>query len=80
MSDQRHRIQVDHSEREAPLLELLRRSGDFDVRIVRLTAGDYLINDQVLIERKTIATLQRHWSTVVCFRRRLAWPETAVAP
>ena len=55
MSAQRHRIQVDHSEREAPLLELLRRSGDFDVRIVRLTAGDYLINDEVLIERKTIA-------------------------
>ena len=55
MSDQRHRIQVDYSEREAPLLELLRRSGDFDVRIARLTAGDYLINDEVLIERKTIA-------------------------
>jgi DNA excision repair protein ERCC-4 len=54
MSDQRHRIQVDHSEREAPLLELLRQSSDFDVRISRLTVGDYLINDEVLIERKTI--------------------------
>ena len=55
MSDQRHRIQVDYSERQAPLLELLRQSGAFDVRIVRLTVGDYLINDEVLIERKTIA-------------------------
>ena len=55
MSDQRHRIQVDYSERQAPLLELLRQSGAFDARIVRLTVGDYLINDEVLIERKTIA-------------------------
>lgn len=55
MSDnQRHRIQVDHSEREAPLLELLRQSSTFDVRISRLTVGDYLINDEILIERKTI--------------------------
>jgi Fanconi anemia group M protein len=54
MSNPRHRIQVDHSERAAPLLELLRKSEDFEVRIARLTAGDYLIDDEVLIERKTI--------------------------
>jgi Fanconi anemia group M protein len=55
MSDQRHRVQADHSERDAPLLELLRQAGDFDVRMARLTVGDYLINDEVLIERKTLA-------------------------
>jgi DNA excision repair protein ERCC-4 len=54
MSDRRHRIQVDHSEREARLLGLLRQSCDFDVGMVRLPVGDYLINDEVLIERKTI--------------------------
>ncbi len=55
MSDQRHRVQADHSERDAPLLELLRQAGDFDVRMARFTVGDYLINNDVLIERKTIA-------------------------
>ena len=55
MSNPRHSIQVDHSERESLLLELLRQSEDFDVRLARLRVGDYLINDQVLIERKTIA-------------------------
>ena len=54
MSNARHSIQVDHPERESLLLELLRQSEDFDVRLARLRVGDYLINDQVLIERKTI--------------------------
>jgi Fanconi anemia group M protein len=55
MSNPRHRIQVDSSERAASLLELLHQSDDFEVRIARLTVGDYLIDDEVLIERKTIA-------------------------
>jgi DNA excision repair protein ERCC-4 len=55
MADHRHRVQVDHSERDARLLELLRQSGDFDLRMARLTVGDYLINEEVLIERKTRA-------------------------
>src|SRR5574339_1043913 len=55
MSNPRHSIQVDHSERESVLLELLRQSEDFEVRLARLRVGDYLINDEVLIERKTIA-------------------------
>jgi ERCC4-type nuclease len=55
MSNPRHRIQVDHSERAAPLLELLRQSNDFEVQLARLTVGDYLIDDEVLIERKTVA-------------------------
>lgn len=55
MSDQRHRVQVDHSERDAQLLERLRQSDGFEVRMVRLTIGDYLIDDEVLIERKTMA-------------------------
>jgi DNA excision repair protein ERCC-4 len=54
MSAQVHRLSVDHSERHSALLEAARRSSVFDVRMVRLGAGDYLIDDEVLVERKTI--------------------------
>lgn len=54
MSGQIHQLSVDHSERHSALLEAARRSGVFDVRMVRLNAGDYLIDDAVLVERKTI--------------------------
>lgn len=54
MSGQIHQLSVDHSERHSALLEAARRSGVFDVRMVRLNAGDYLIDDEVLVERKTI--------------------------
>lgn len=55
MAGQLHRLDVDHSERQAALLDAVRRGGAFDVRMVRLTTGDYLINEEVLIERKAIA-------------------------
>ncbi len=55
MAGQLHRLDVDHSEQQAALLDVVRRSGAFDVRMVRLTTGDYLINEEVLIERKTIS-------------------------
>jgi DNA excision repair protein ERCC-4 len=54
MSAQAHQLLVDHSERCSALLEAARRSGIFDVRMVRLDTGDYLIDDEVLVERKTI--------------------------
>lgn len=50
-----HELQVDFSEARAALPELARLSGLFIVRMVRLPAGDYLINDRVLVERKTFA-------------------------
>ena len=53
MDRQRHRLDVDYSERNAPLLELARQSGVFDVRMVRLAIGDYLIDSGVIVERKT---------------------------
>jgi len=55
MAGQFHRLDVDHSEHHAALLDVIRRGGAFDVRMGRLTTGDYLIEDEVLIERKTIA-------------------------
>lgn len=35
----------------------MRRSGWFDVRMARLATGDYLVNGEVLVERKTIRDL-----------------------
>ena len=55
MADQHHRVQVDHSEGDAVLLKLIRECGAFDVQMVRLAAGDYLIDDEILVERKTMA-------------------------
>jgi DNA excision repair protein ERCC-4 len=49
-----HRLHVDHSERHSALLVAVQASGVFDVRMSRLATGDYLIDDEVLIERKTI--------------------------
>ena len=50
-----YRLRVDISEREAALSRLARSCGDFNVHVERLPAGDYLIEDTVLVERKTYA-------------------------
>ena len=57
MNRQPCRLQVDHSERCARLLELLRQTEAFDVQMVRLDVGDYLIDGGVLVERKNYADL-----------------------
>ena len=54
MPDSIHQLAVDHSEGRAALLDAARRSGMFDVRMTDLTTGDYLIDNEVLVERKTI--------------------------
>ena len=48
-------LRVDCSERNAALLDLARKCGDFDVRVERLAIGDYIIDDGIVIERKTYA-------------------------
>ena len=48
-----HQVAVDHSEGRSALLDAVRRSGAFDVRIVNLATGDYLINNEMLVERKS---------------------------
>jgi len=50
-----HELRVDYSERKAALFELARKCGDFEVRLERLTVGDYFIGGGVLVERKTYA-------------------------
>jgi len=49
------RLRVDHSERNAALLVLLRQCAEFDVRMEHLTVGDYDIDGGVTVERKTYA-------------------------
>ena len=50
-----YRLRVDFSERHAALLDLARECDEFDVQMVRLDVGDYLIDGGVVIERKTYA-------------------------
>jgi ERCC4-type nuclease len=50
-----HQIAVDHAESRSALLDAVRRSDAFDVRMVHLATGDYLIDNEVLIERKSVA-------------------------
>jgi ERCC4-type nuclease len=47
------RLRVDISERHAALLDLARGCGDFEICMERLAVGDYLIDDGIVIERKT---------------------------
>jgi DNA excision repair protein ERCC-4 len=55
MPDLAYPILVDHSESHSALLAAMRRSGAFDVRMVHLVTGDYLIANEVLVERKSVA-------------------------
>lgn len=50
-----YRLRVDFSERHAALVDLLRRSEEFDVQMAHLEIGDYAIEESVVIERKTHA-------------------------
>jgi len=48
-------LRVDFSERNAGLLDLARRCGEFDVQMARLNTGDDFIESGVVVERKTYA-------------------------
>jgi Fanconi anemia group M protein len=51
----RHHLRVDFSERNAEVLDLARECDDFDVHMVHLPVGDYVIDGGVIVERKTYA-------------------------
>lgn len=55
MPDVIHQVAVDHSEGRSALLDAVRRNGAFEVRMAHLASGDYLIDNEVLIERKSVA-------------------------
>lgn len=56
-TDSLHQLSVDHSERHSGLLDAVHLSGKFDVRMAHLDTGDYLIANEVLVERKSVADL-----------------------
>src|SRR5262245_49659270 len=44
-----HLLNVDHSEGRSALLDTVRKTGAFEVRMGHLATGDYLIDDEGLI-------------------------------
>lgn len=57
MNDKEINITVDHREARCGVVELLEQCQDVAVSIRRLQQGDYLINNTLLIERKTLPDL-----------------------
>lgn len=55
MPDLVHQLAVDYAESHSALLDAVRRSGAFEIRMTRLATGDYLLDNEVLLERKSIA-------------------------
>jgi Fanconi anemia group M protein len=51
----RWRLDVDYREAATSLFSLVRACSVFDVQLRSLVAGDYLIADQIVVERKTYA-------------------------
>jgi ERCC4-type nuclease len=50
-------VVIDDRERAEPVAAALRRSGSVLIEVRRLPAGDYLVDDTLLFERKTLADL-----------------------
>lgn len=50
-------VQVDDRESAGPVVGLLNRSPDFQVAVMRLKLGDYLVDGKFLFERKTLPDL-----------------------
>lgn len=48
-------VVADDRERNSGVIEVLRKRGDVDVAVRRLSVGDYLVNDNLLFERKAFA-------------------------
>lgn len=50
-------IHADHREGNTATVELLRTSPDFDLTLTHLKLGDYLVDERLLFERKTMTDL-----------------------
>ena len=49
------KLEADYRERGSRLLQLARDCDEFDLHIQNLRAGDYIVNDRIVLERKTHA-------------------------
>jgi ERCC4-type nuclease len=75
-----HRLDVDVAEGDAALLDLARQSGTFDVRIAKLPVGDYLIDNAVLVERKTHADFATSLANGRLFRQAASLAQSPHRP
>lgn len=53
------KIIIDDRERACGIIDILKTYLELDIVIARLTIGDYLINDKIFIERKTLLDFAR---------------------
>jgi DNA excision repair protein ERCC-4 len=63
-------MRVDDREASSPVLAALRRHPEFRIQVERLPVGDYLIDDSLLFERKTLMDLVRPRSRTGVFSHR----------
>lgn len=73
-------IQVDDREIRSPVVELLRQSFDFQVKIARLKLGDYLVDGRFLWERKNLADLAMAIEDGRLFQQALRLASSALRP
>ena len=68
----RHQLRVDYAERNAALLDLIRKSDDFAIHLEQLEVGDYVIDGGIIVERKRTRISRHGSSTAGCSRRAAA--------
>jgi DNA excision repair protein ERCC-4 len=57
MNEHKIEIIVDDRECNSGVISVLRTDGRCDIKIQRMSIGDYLIDERVLVERKTLPDL-----------------------
>lgn len=70
-------IIVDDREGRSCVLEALQASGGFDITVQRMAVGDYLVDDRLLFERKTLPDLALSIQSGRLFRQALALASAA---
>lgn len=66
-------IKIDNRECNEILLGVLKKEKDTTIHFCRLPAGDYQVDDYLLVERKTIKTYLLPLRMAVCFNRQENW-------
>ena len=73
-------VLADDRETTAPIVQLLKVSPDFEVRVTRLTLGDYLVDGRFLFERKTLPDLELAIVSGRLFTQALRLAATPLVP
>jgi ERCC4-type nuclease len=74
------RIEVDDRESAGAVLPVLRQCGDFQVAVMRLPLGDYVVDGRFLFERKTLTDLVAAIKDGRLFRQALRLAATPLRP